>query len=66
MALRNYVMQNKKKVSAITAAFLLVIAAIIVIAHFNIGTKADVFQKDRDGKVQLKQAINVLEIVAEY
>ena len=66
MALRNYVMQNKKKVSAITAAFLLVIAAIIVIAHFNIGTKADVFQKDRDGKVQLKQEINVLEIVAEY
>lgn len=66
MALRNYVMHNKKKVSAIIAAFLVVIAAIIVIAHFNIGTKADVFQKDKDGKVQLKQEVNVLEIVAEY
>ena len=66
MALRNYVMHNKKKVSAIIAAFLVVISAIIVIAHFNIGTKADVFQKDHDGKVQLKQEVKILEIVAEY
>lgn len=66
MALRNYVIHNKKKVSAIVAALLVVIVAIMVIVRFNVGTKADVFQENSEGKKQLKSEVNILEIVAEY
>ncbi len=66
MALRNYIMHNKKKVSAVTAILLVAIVVIIAIAHFNIGTKADVFKQDSDGNMQSKSEVNILEVVAEY
>lgn len=66
MALRNYIMHNKKKTSAVAAALLVVIAAVIAIARLDVGTKADVFKKDSEGNLQSKSEINILEIVAEY
>ena len=65
MAIKNYLINNKKKsVCIITALMMLIVVAFVVVYvnHANAG----VFVEDEDGNKVQTNEIHVLEIVAEY
>lgn len=65
MAIRNYLMKNKKKSSCIAIALLVCIISFFVFSYVD-STKAGVFVLDEEGNRVQTHDIQVLEIVAEY
>lgn len=64
MAIKEFIVKNKKRNICIMLALVLFITSVFVIKYVN-RTNAGVFVKDDNGNISLKNNINILEIVAQ-
>ena len=64
MAIKNYVVKNKRKSTCIFVMLLFLVASMFVVFHTN-NTNAGVYIEDEDGKYKQIYEIKVLEIVAQ-
>ncbi|MBQ3545046.1 MAG: DUF5057 domain-containing protein [Lachnospiraceae bacterium] len=64
MAIKNYVIKNKRKSTCIFVMLMFLLTSIFVVIHTR-NTNAGVYVKDEDGKYKQIFEINVLEIVAQ-
>ena len=64
MAIKNYVIKNKRKSTCIFVMLMFLVMSVFVVLHTR-STNAGVYVKDDTGKYYLKNEINVLEIVAQ-
>lgn len=65
MAIKKYLVKNKKRNISLILALIMFVATIFGVNYVK-DTKAGVFVKDEDGNTMLLEDINVLEIVAQY